>query len=86
MKSLANCENPSSNPLHESRSVFPKDACDSEIWKLFRKPSVILKIVPKAGHEMYTREIQKMRAKERRNRNVMRLTEQSLGLLVSVFK
>ncbi len=73
-----NCENPSSNPLQGACFGFPEAACDSIscsesrlwFWKLFRKPAM-----------MYIGEIQPMRVRERRNRNLMRLTEQSLELV-----
>jgi hypothetical protein len=39
MKSLTNCENPSSNPLQRGGGVVPA----------FRKPPVTLKVVPKAA-------------------------------------
>ncbi len=45
MKSIAHCEHPSSNHLHELLLVFLR------LFKLFRNPPVILNIVPKAGHE-----------------------------------
>jgi hypothetical protein len=53
--------------------------------QLFRKPPVILKIVLKAGHEctLYTGENEPMREKESRNRNLLRLSEQSLKLVFS---
>ncbi len=48
MKSLTNCENPSSNPLQGGRSGSPEAACDSKscfesrlwFWKLFWKPAM----------------------------------------------
>ncbi len=52
--------------------IVPKAACDSENCSESRP-------------RMYTGEIQPMRVTESRNRNLMRLTEQSLEL-VSVFK
>jgi hypothetical protein len=58
MKSLNNFEN------FEACSVFQVAAYD---W--LRKSPVILKIVPKAGYDMYTREDLPMTAKESRNRN-----------------
>jgi hypothetical protein len=48
-----------------------------------RKPPVILKIVPKDGHEMYTEEYRPMREKESKNR--VRLSGKSLEA-VSAFK
>jgi hypothetical protein len=36
---------------------------------LFRKPPVIQKIVPKAGHKCKKGQIQSMKVKESRNRN-----------------
>ncbi len=53
--------------------------------KVVRKPPVILKIVPKAGYELYSGEIQPMRVNEGRSRYLLLLAEQSLEL-VSVFK
>jgi len=51
---------------------------------LFLNPPVIMKIVPKAGYEctivhLYTGKNGPMRAKQSRNRNLMRLTEQLLN-------
>ncbi len=74
MKSLIYRENPSSNPLQEACSGFRSAACDSKSCSESRPC-------------MNTREIHPVRMKEsrNRNRNLMRLTEQSLEL-VSVFK
>ncbi len=75
MKSLTNCENPSSNPRQGACSGFPRAAYDY----------CYVKVVPKAGCDptffserrpwMYSGENQPMRAKETRNRNMMRLSE-----------
>ncbi len=62
MTSFTNSENPSGNPLQEYCSGFQVAACVSK--KSFWKSPVILKIVPKAGPEMYTGENQQMIAKE----------------------
>jgi hypothetical protein len=48
MKSLTNSENPSSNPLQEA--AYDSKNCS-------RKQPLILKIVPKAGYDTYTGEI-----------------------------
>ncbi len=49
VKSLTNCEIPSSNPLQRACSGFLIAVCASK--SCFRNPSVILKIVPKARYE-----------------------------------
>ncbi len=49
MKSLTNCEIPSSKP--SSESLFRLSDSRLCLLKLFRNPPVILKIVPKAGYE-----------------------------------
>jgi hypothetical protein len=78
MKSLTNCEIPSSNPLQRAFSGFLivacafKVACDSENCSESRLC-------------MFTRKNWPMRAKESQNRNLIRLSEQLLEL-VSVFK
>jgi hypothetical protein len=75
MRSLTNCENPSSNPLQG-------------LVLTSRQTSVTLKIVPKAAFEgencsesrplIYTGENLQRTAKERRHRNLMRVSEQFL--------
>ncbi len=52
MKSLTNSENPYSNPLQEACTGFQVAACDSR--KLIRKSPAIMKIVLKAGCDIYT--------------------------------
>jgi hypothetical protein len=47
MKSLTNCENPSSNPVQRTFFGFLIAAC----VKVVRKAASGMKIVPKAGHE-----------------------------------
>ncbi len=50
MKSLINCENPSSNPLQGACFGFTEAACDDKncsesrlwFWKLFQKPAMNL--------------------------------------------
>jgi hypothetical protein len=49
MKSLINCENPSSKPLQKACSGISIAACDNK--NCSEKPTVVLKIVPKAGRE-----------------------------------
>jgi hypothetical protein len=66
MKSPTISNNPSSNPLQKVCSGFQIAACDSK--RLFRKPPMILKIVPKAGHHMELEMIDPGQ-KESRNRN-----------------
>jgi hypothetical protein len=72
MKSLTNCENPSSNPLQGAFRkqivtllVFPKAACDYKNCSVSRS-------------RMYTGEIQPMRVKESRKRNLMWLIRNNL--------
>jgi hypothetical protein len=48
MRSLTNCEIPSSNPLQRACSGFLTAAC---AFKSCSETPVILKIVPKAGYE-----------------------------------
>jgi hypothetical protein len=56
--------------LQEDCSEFQVAACDAKT--LFRKSPVILKIVPKAGHDMYTGENQQMIAKEEKSEVLFR--------------
>jgi hypothetical protein len=49
MKSLTSRENLSINPLQGAFLAFPKLLVT--LKRLFKKPPVNLKIVPKAGHE-----------------------------------
>jgi hypothetical protein len=69
---------------HIINCEYPFSACDS--INLFRKPSVILHIiVTKAGHEctVHTRENRPIRENKSQNRNLMRLSEQSLERVFS---
>jgi len=52
MKSLNSCENLSINPLQGAFLAFPKLLVT--LKRLFQKPPVNLKIVPKAGYDMYS--------------------------------
>ncbi len=63
MKSLTNCENPSSSPLQGACSGLPKAACDPENYSESR-------------HECTLEKNQPLRAKGSRNRNLMRLSQQ----------
>ncbi len=73
LKSLTNCEIPSSNPFPGACSGFLISACVSKNCSETRlRP---LKIVPKAGFECTLEKNRPMRAKESWNRSLMGLSE-----------
>jgi hypothetical protein len=68
MKSLTNCEKPSSNRLHG-------------LILSFQEPPVTLKVVPKAGHECTLKKATNER-EENPEQKLVRLSEQSLDLVL----
>jgi hypothetical protein len=77
MKSLTNSEIPSSNPLYEACSGFQVAICYCEL-------PMILKIVLKAGHDMYKSTL--YTGENQPGTILMRLSEQSLDLVLFLKK
>jgi hypothetical protein len=82
MKSLTNCEIPSSNPLQIACSGFLIAAC---AFKVVPKPACDSENCSESRLGMYTRKNLPIRAKQSLNRNLMRISDQLLEW-VSVFE